>query len=141
MGRSREEIDNAKVKIIVGRRGAGKTAHLASLHLKTGRSVGLPTSSEWNQAARRPVIQKPPGTLLVSIAEIVLSSRQYELNIESEMTEWYNEYIEELAGRNRWYKQLVIRYRHSKAILNAIGVFGPLKWLVGALKGALKAGK
>ena len=67
-------------------------------------------------------VELPPGSTLSEIAELLLSPKKYERDIQSALADWHEEYFEALNQGRGKAKMAAIRIRHTWAFLKATGL-------------------
>jgi len=70
-------------------------------------------------------IQRPPGSLLLRVAETLVGKKRFERDCMAALADWHEEYFEALDQERGRAKMTAIRIRHTYAFLRATG------WLVG----------
>ncbi len=93
---------------------------------------------------RQPLtIQRPPGSLMLHLAEIVVSKKKFERDCMAALADWHEEYFEALDQKRGNTKMAAIRIRHTWAFLKATGCLVVLQMagklvakLVGKIGGA-----
>ena len=70
-------------------------------------------------------IQRPPASLMLRLAEILVSKKRYERDCMAALADWHEEYFEALDQKRGKMKMAAIRIRHTWAFFKATG------WLVG----------
>ena len=110
---------NAKLAEADARRAqAAANARLAEVNT----NARLAEASEFLQQHK---VQRPPGSLMLRLAEILISKKKYERDCKAALADWHEEYFEALDQKRGKAKMASIRIRHTWAFCKATG------WLFG----------
>ena len=94
--------------------------------IQTWRNAASPPTVEYPVESSAPVkIELPPGTKLSKLAELLISPKRYERDVQAALADWHAEYFDALDQKRGRVKMAFIRIRYTWAFFKAAG------WLLG----------